>query len=112
VTREGEFFLPGSETFIGLPQNIVTSWGTARRNFSYSASMLKEIRHDAETARPFRHSHPHPTQLERFMRGQLPELVVRYIVRHLLTGCPSCLEVTRRLWVLADGDPALLEDRK
>jgi len=74
--------------------------------------MLKEIRLDAETARPFRQSHPHPTQLERFMRGELPGLVVRSIVRHLLTGCPSCLSVTRRLWVLADGAPALLEDQK
>jgi hypothetical protein len=74
--------------------------------------MLKEIRLDAETARPFRHSHPDPTQLERFMRGQLPELVVRCIVRHLLTGCPACLEVTRRLWALADGAPPMLEDRK
>jgi hypothetical protein len=64
--------------------------------------MLKEIRHDAETARPFRQSHPHPAQLERFMRGKLPKLVVRSIVRHLLAGCPECLEVTRRLWMLGD----------
>ncbi len=43
-------------------------------------------------------SHPDPGQLERFMRGELPRSQVAALVRHLLTGCPQCREVTGRLW--------------
>ncbi|MBW8874024.1 MAG: hypothetical protein JF614_03605 [Acidobacteria bacterium] len=42
--------------------------------------------------------HPHPSQLERFLRSELPRPQVASIVRHLLTGCPQCREVTGRLW--------------
>lgn len=31
----------------------------------------------------------------------------RAIVRHLLTGCPQCVTVTRRLWNLGDPSRAL-----
>lgn len=65
--------------------------------------MLRSIGREPETAPPAVHpSHPHPDQLERFMRTELswPEVVP--IVRHLLTGCTQCKRVTRRLWALGE----------
>jgi hypothetical protein len=38
-----------------------------------------------------------------FLRGALPRDAVRALVRHLLTGCPACLWVTRRAWELSQG---------
>ena len=49
--------------------------------------------------------HPDPDLLERFMRGEMAGSEIpegRKIVRHLLSGCPQCLEVTRRYWALGD----------
>ena len=46
--------------------------------------------------------HPHPKQLKRFMSGELPRPEAASIVRHLLKGCPQCVQVTRRLWYLGD----------
>ena len=47
---------------------------------------------------------PHPAQehLERFMRGELARDEAAGLVRHLLTGCPRCVGVIRRLWRLGD----------
>jgi hypothetical protein len=42
--------------------------------------------------------HPTTEQLERFMRGELPRKKRRAVVRHLLTGCPLCGQVTGPLW--------------
>lgn len=42
--------------------------------------------------------HPDSELLERFMRGEASALERRSIVRHMLAGCPRCLEVTRPLW--------------
>jgi tetratricopeptide (TPR) repeat protein len=42
--------------------------------------------------------HPDVRLLERFMRNELQGCERRIIVRHLLTGCPDCVAVTRRLW--------------
>jgi len=36
------------------------------------------------------------------MRGELPREEARVVVRHLLTGCPQCLAVTRRAWARGD----------
>jgi tetratricopeptide (TPR) repeat protein len=47
--------------------------------------------------------HPDPRTLERFMQSALPAAESRGVVRHLLTGCPECVAVTRRLWNLASG---------
>lgn len=44
--------------------------------------------------------HPHPAQLERFMRGELSREEAFPLVRHLLAVCPKCLPATRRLWFL------------
>ena len=41
---------------------------------------------------------PSEERLERFMRGMLPRAEAAAVVRHLLTGCPYCLAVTRKLW--------------
>ena len=46
--------------------------------------------------------HPEPHQLERFMRGESPRDECRLIVRHLLTGCPECAVIARRIWALAE----------
>jgi tetratricopeptide (TPR) repeat protein len=51
--------------------------------------------------------HPEPRSLELFMRDEVSAAERRRIVRHLLTGCPDCLEKTRRLWPLTEpGDPS------
>lgn len=52
-------------------------------------------------------SHPKPGMLERFMREELGRAEVAGLVRHLLTGCPQCVEVTRRLWNLGERSRAL-----
>jgi hypothetical protein len=44
--------------------------------------------------------HPDSERLEHFMRGKLSRSEVITVVRHLLTDCPRCLVVTRRLWLL------------
>ncbi len=49
-----------------------------------------------------RGAHPNRAELETFMRGQMPSLEAPGIVRHLLTGCPVCLQVTRQLWKLGE----------
>ena len=54
-------------------------------------------------------AHPPAEDLVRFMRGALRRPEVRGLVRHLLTGCPQCLEVTRRLWDLGERSFRLLE---
>ena len=46
--------------------------------------------------------HPAPKLLERFMRGEASALERRSIVRHMLTGCLQCLQVTRPLWRFGD----------
>jgi hypothetical protein len=47
--------------------------------------------------------HPDSRLLECFMRSELSEQERRIVVRHLLTGCPRCVSVTRQIWSLADG---------
>lgn len=54
-------------------------------------------------------SHPSAEELRSFMRGELKRSEVRDLVRHLLTGCPECLEVTRRLWDLGERSLRVLE---
>jgi tetratricopeptide (TPR) repeat protein len=46
-------------------------------------------------------NHPDTRLLEGFLRGELDPAESRAVVRHLLTGCPRCVEVTRRSWPLA-----------
>lgn len=46
--------------------------------------------------------HPDPRLLERFLRGEASALERRTIVRHMLTGCLQCLEITRPLWRFGD----------
>lgn len=41
--------------------------------------------------------HPHLLELAAFSEGRLPRRESRKIVRHLLTGCPVCHEITSRL---------------
>ncbi|HSK78890.1 MAG TPA: hypothetical protein VLQ45_20715 [Thermoanaerobaculia bacterium] len=54
--------------------------------------------------------HPDLRLLECFLRNELQGAERRFVVRHLLTGCPQCVAVTRRVWSLADGrGPDLFE---
>jgi len=46
--------------------------------------------------------HPRPDALLRFMRGESPRAEACAVVRHLLTRCPQCLQVTRQLWRFGD----------
>jgi tetratricopeptide (TPR) repeat protein len=45
--------------------------------------------------------HPDGGLLDRFMRDDVGAPDRRRVVRHLLTGCPSCVAVTRRIWEIA-----------
>ena len=47
--------------------------------------------------------HPHPDLLLGFLQGETSKSETRDIVRHLLSGCRSCVAVTRPLWRVADG---------
>jgi tetratricopeptide (TPR) repeat protein len=49
--------------------------------------------------------HPDPQLLERFMRDEVDVEERRAIVRHLLTGCDACAQVTRRVWGLGEAWP-------
>lgn len=49
--------------------------------------------------------HPGRDELERLMSGRLDRCAARLVVRHLLAGCPQCLQVTRRLWLFGDRAP-------
>jgi anti-sigma factor RsiW len=52
-------------------------------------------------------AHPAAETLEHFMRGELPQEEALAVVRHLLTGCPRCIAVTRRHWTRGDQPLAL-----
>ncbi|HEX4959255.1 MAG TPA: hypothetical protein VF173_00355 [Thermoanaerobaculia bacterium] len=58
---------------------------------------------------PIPKDHPEPADLERFMQGRLSGEEARNVLLHLLTRCPRCLQVTRRLWRF--GDELLLKHR-
>jgi hypothetical protein len=45
-------------------------------------------------------AHPAEDALLRFLRGAASQEERRAIVRHLLTGCPECVAVTRPVWKL------------
>lgn len=51
--------------------------------------------------------HPEPAVLERLMRGELRRPEMRGVVRHLLTGCPKCIAVTRGFWERGERSPGL-----
>lgn len=52
--------------------------------------------------------HPRLGLLERFMRNETEGEERRRVVRHLLTGCARCVEVTRRFWSLGEGGQVAL----
>jgi len=62
--------------------------------------MLDEVRPLALEPAPGQ-GHPCERELKRFMHGELTRPESREIVRHLLLGCPRCIQVTRRLWTLS-----------
>jgi hypothetical protein len=46
--------------------------------------------------------HPRPAELQRFMRGESALAESCAVVRHLMTCCPQCLQVTRSVWWLGE----------
>ena len=65
--------------------------------------ILSLTRREPEAVPPVvRQDHPDRTQLQRFMSGDLPRTEVALIVRHMLTGCTQCLQVTRQFWELIE----------
>ena len=46
--------------------------------------------------------HPEPVELQRFMRGESALADSCAVVRHLMTCCPQCLQVTRPIWWLGE----------
>ncbi|HYO11736.1 MAG TPA: hypothetical protein VE685_00900 [Thermoanaerobaculia bacterium] len=47
-------------------------------------------------------AHPSSATLLRFLRKEATRAECRAVVRHLLTGCPECVAVTRTVWRFAD----------
>ena len=44
--------------------------------------------------------HPSAKELESLVRGELKRPEAQVVVRHLLSGCPRCAQITARLWDL------------
>jgi hypothetical protein len=42
--------------------------------------------------------HPTREELQRFMTEGLSPVDTKSVVRHLLTGCPTCTRETRKIW--------------
>lgn len=49
--------------------------------------------------------HPGERSLERFLRGESPREEANAVVRHLLAGCPRCVQVTGQVWGFANRKP-------
>lgn len=79
------------------PEEVSSIADSPAMNRMSTASHIEQVR-----------AHPETWDLERFLRGELSgdsgRMECRKIVRHLLTGCPRCLQITGRLWTL--GEPA------
>jgi len=69
--------------------------GTTAYAFSVSTTSLQRTRVGLQ-------SHPEPAELLRFLRGEASQAEAQAVVRHLLTGCPQCVAVTRPVWRLAE----------
>ena len=63
-------------------------------------SRKREPRPKEYTEYPECLKHPEPERLEGLMRNELAGIERRRLIRHLLTGCPRCVKVTRRCWTL------------
>jgi tetratricopeptide (TPR) repeat protein len=48
--------------------------------------------------------HPTREELEKFMRADLTPMEMAIILRHLMTGCRACREITGPLWSLGEGE--------
>lgn len=60
---------------------------------------------ESEPRRVGRSNHPTQEELQRFMTGELASPETRAVVRHLLSGCPTCTRETRRLWSFGEERP-------
>src|ERR1700686_3978644 len=85
-----------------------------RRRSPENAVMQAELEKEERNRTHLRASHPEPAVLQRYMRGESPRDEARAVVRHLLTGCPECVAITRLLWGLASHkpEPLPLDKRK
>jgi tetratricopeptide (TPR) repeat protein len=64
---------------------------------------MPEDAENTDITEPPRGHHPDRGLLERFMHDDVAAPERRRVVRHLLTGCPLCVAVTRRVWERAGG---------
>ncbi len=53
--------------------------------------------------------HPPKDLLLRFLRSEVSRTERRAVVRHLLTGCPACVAVTREAWHLPSRSSVIRE---
>jgi len=51
-------------------------------------------------------AHPSEADLASLLRGELPRPQAVVVVRHLLTRCPSCLQLASSLWMQGPGRPS------
>lgn len=75
--------------------------GTTAYTSSVSTTSLQRTRAGPQ-------SHPEPAELLRFLRGEASQAEAQAGVRHLLTGCPQCMAVTRPVWRLAEHELRVL----
>jgi hypothetical protein len=54
-------------------------------------------------------AHPDRALLQRFMRCETSPAELRAVVRHLLTQCPRCVQITRELWAIGGTRPTALD---
>jgi len=91
----------GKHDLFTMAEEIIASPGYGQNQPLYADVMEGlnglEIEIEPPAVSPW---HPHPRQLERFMTGKLPKSEAALVIRHLLKGCPQCVQVTRRLWYL------------
>jgi hypothetical protein len=80
-----------------MEEEIRTRPCVPARTNPYASSMDAPILTESIASR----KHPEPAELQRFLRGEVSRDEARAILRHLLTGCPECVAVTRPLWGLA-----------
>ena len=69
--------------------------------------MTEPARAERETSS--KSAHPDRAQLNRFIRCETSPAELRAVVRHLLTQCPRCVQITRELWAIGGTRPTALD---
>jgi hypothetical protein len=99
---------PGADASLRAAQKVLR-FGSARTQ-PLAAQIVEEVDRAEEAIAAVEAAlQPHPTgaDLDTFMGGRMGRKEAQNVVRHLLTGCPKCKQVTRKLF--ADQSPQLAE---